>query len=289
MCGTCGEPLQSDNKKPKCFHLETLDKDFGDSYFMVMVGDQALRNYLIQDLAHRRAQNPRFSLRAYAKVLGLSAPHLSQILANKRKVTPRSAMQISENLGLSPSETLDVMGATAPSSLGPYRVLDSTEFNPISEWYYYAILGLANLKSNVADPRWIARRLNLSLPIAERAFEKLLSYQHIEVVRGHFRQCTSPLRTKDDVPSAAIRQYHRQQLHLAAAKLEQVDVSLREFTSMTLPINLARLKTAKNLIRKFKEAFTDEVSRGPKTEVYNLNIQFFPVTEIPKKVTNECN
>ncbi len=250
-----------------------------------MVEGRGWKEVLEHDFREKRASNPRFTLRSYARSLSVSPGHLSQILSGKRAVKPASALKLGARLGLAPSETLALStsspygpGARAPRH-EPKRVLSTKEFSPIARWYYFAILGLANLSENVADPRWIAEELEIPVGEARRAFELLLENGYITKRGGGFIQATDALRTRDDVPAAAVRSYHQQNLAIASRKLDTVEVELREFASMTFPINPKRIATAKRLIRKFKEELLDELMVGRRSEVYTLCIQFFPVTK----------
>jgi transcriptional regulator with XRE-family HTH domain len=56
------------------------------------------------ELARRRARNPRYSLRAFARALGTHHSTLSQILHRRRRLTARAIEQLGARLGLSTSE-----------------------------------------------------------------------------------------------------------------------------------------------------------------------------------------
>jgi uncharacterized protein (TIGR02147 family) len=159
------------------------------------------------------------------------------------------------------------------------RQLSEKEFAPISEWYHFAVLGLAHLHTNYADAEWIARRLRISPLIAKLALEDLIRYGHLEIKQGMFRQTSEFIRTRHDLPSVAVRRFHRQVLELAAKKIEAVPTELREFSAMTLAINPKQIAVAKKLLRNLRDKFSEEISVGKKTEVYFFCTQFFPLTE----------
>jgi transcriptional regulator with XRE-family HTH domain len=56
------------------------------------------------ELARRRARNPRYSLRAFARALGTHHSTLSQILHRRRRLTSRAIHQLGARLGLSSTE-----------------------------------------------------------------------------------------------------------------------------------------------------------------------------------------
>ncbi len=240
--------------------------------------------YLRVDFQERSQKNGSFSLRSYARMLAISPTHLSLILAKKRKVSAASAIKIANQLGVSPSETLFRLNPNeSPQEKSEYArtQIPMEDFKLISRWYHFAILGLAELKSNVADGSWIADKLGISEVIATEAFHTMVKAGYLRLERGQFR-VQQTVETKSDVSSAEVRKYHKQVLHLASLKIEDVEMAQREFLSMTLAINPRNIQAAKEMIRKFKNQFANEQEGPNMKEVYQLNIQFFPVT-VPQK------
>jgi uncharacterized protein (TIGR02147 family) len=244
--------------------------------------------YLQYDFKARVRKNPSFSLRSYAKILDISPTHLSMILSNKRAVSPASALKIAERLGITPSETLQRLHAKRRSFQKQKeltRLLAEEEFKLISEWYYFAILGLADIKNNVADAQWIAKKISLPVSIADAAFQRLQRQGYITVNGGQFRN-THFVETQPDVSREEVRRYHKQVLNLAAERIDEIEVELREYISMTLAMNKRGIPAAKNLIRKFKTEFEAEFESGTKTDVFQFNIQFFPLAK-PDELTSK--
>lgn len=58
------------------------------------------RDYLKNELEKRVQRNPRYSLRAFSKFLGVDVGALSRLFANKQTITLRTAKKICDNLGL---------------------------------------------------------------------------------------------------------------------------------------------------------------------------------------------
>lgn len=247
-----------------------------------MVEIDSWSEYLQSDFKARARKNNSFSLRAYAKILNISPAHLSLILSKKRKVTPASAMKIALQLGVTPSETFQRlqlrMKKVKPSNL---KQIKNEDFKLISEWYHFAILGLADLHTNVAEASWIAKKLSIPVSIAEQAFRNLQKHGFIEVKGGQFR-FSQYFETQADYSSEEVRQFHKQALHLASIKIDDVEVELREYISLTIALNRRNIKAAKLKLRKFKEEIEKELDAGTKTDVYQINLQFFPLTTTEK-------
>lgn len=242
-----------------------------------MMSDEVLRGALRDYLRSRRTKNPNYSLRAMSRQFKVSPAQLSQIISGKRKITAKIALLLADRLGYSPIEKAYMMDIDAPPVA--QRILEEDQFKVISDWYHYAILSLSQVKDNKADVRWIAKRLGIDVITAREAYMRLKKLKYLEESDGKFRQSSVPLTTAQDVPSSAVRKFHKQKLALAAEKLEEVPVELREFGAITFPVNLAKLPNAKKLIRKFRNDLYKYLEAGEKQEVYTLAIQLFPLTK----------
>ncbi len=246
--------------------------------------ETAYQSVLRSHLDDRRRRNSRFSLRSFAKHLEISPGQLSSLINGKKNLTAKQAVKIIEKLNLSEQDALDLMRELHPKlrALSPpspsTQLLSEDEFRLISSWEHFAILSLGKVRENRATPEWIASALAIDLPTATVAFQRLKRMGLIRLKDGHFRQTTKPLITTTEVPSSAIREYHRQNLLLAAQKIESVPVEEREFTSITMAVNPRRMEKAKKIIREMKQKVCDELETSDCTEVYTLAIQLFPVT-----------
>lgn len=238
---------------------------------------------LASEWRKRKTRNGQFSLRAFARFLEMSPSLLSQLLSGKRRLTRKQALKIANRLDFSPAERNRLL-------IGPYsetagllderRLLEEDQFNLISDWYHYAILGLASLESNSSSPKWISRRLGISEIIATDALRRLKRLKLIEIKDGSFRQVTKPLDAGWNAPSAALRRHHKQNMDLAKEKIDTVDLSKREYSSITMAANPIQLKKAKDLIAEFKYRLSKILEQGERTEVYTLSVQLFPVTTL---------
>ncbi|MGZ3652911.1 MAG: DUF4423 domain-containing protein, partial [Bdellovibrionota bacterium] len=78
-----------------------------------------------------------------------------------------------------------------------------------------------------------------------------------------------------EVPSAAGRKHHFEQMDQAKEALVRQPLSEREFTTMTLRVNRTRLPAIKKAIREFRDKFDKDFAEDPGEDVCQLNIQFF--------------
>ncbi len=260
---------------------ETAD-ELKDSVESSAIAQHNYQQFLISELRNRQLLNPRFSLRSFAKFLSMSPSQLSQLISGKRNLTAKQALKIAEKLGLTRRQVqmlLAPLKDQAPSQLEGYQEIKEQEFSLISDWKYYAILSLARVTRNRAEPQWIAKRLAITTDEAKTAFERLLELKYIQPTRdGGVRQSSRALTISSPCGSSTIRKFHHQMIGLAQKKLDEVDPELRDFSSITMAFPLLKLEKARTMISEFRSSFATEMEMGEKNQVYTLAIQFFPLT-----------
>ena len=93
-----------------------------------------------------------------------------------------------------------------------------------------------------------------------------------------FKRLANSLETSEDIESNALHKSHTECLDMANQKLNEVDVKLRDFSSVTMAINPDKLPEAKAIIREFQEKLYSLMNNEKPREVYIFNSQFFPIT-----------
>jgi len=249
--------------------------------------DSGYRMWLVRELAERTRRNPAYSLRAFSKALGLSAPSLSQILSGKRPLSRKAALRIVERCALSEGERRAFLGSVIgavpeieDTSTVDYDELDIEAFRVISDWYHYALLSLGDIEGNRASPAWIAERLGISRKQADQAFSRLLRLGLLRRRGKGFYQSAKPLSAGTrEALATALRKYHHQNLRLAEAALESDSAPLQHFSAVTMAVDESRLEEARELTRKFRRKLCRLVESGRRERVYTLAIQLFPVSK----------
>jgi hypothetical protein len=237
-----------------------------------MQDQEFIRQQLNDFFKSKRNKNSSFSVRAMAQLFKTSPAQMSQILSGKRPLSRKFIATVLDKLDM-PNAATEIK----------FDTIEDEQFKLVSDWFHFAILSLSNTSRNKADPRFISQLLGIDYFVTKEAFERLLKLGLIQIHEGRFQQTTKPLHTKNDVPSAAIRSHHKQNLTLAAEKIDGVDVQLREFTSMTMAFNIKKLSAAKKLIRKFKHDLYELGSKGPCEDVFTFSAQLFPITKFEIK------
>lgn len=235
-----------------------------------------------------RGRNPSYSLRAFAKKLSIHPAALSEILNGKRIVSTKLALRLVSCLDLTEAEREQILSFAAQGSLLKKLGKEQTavasqlamdQYFLVAEWYYYAILSLAEIKGFKANAKYISQRLGLSLDIADKALDRLTRLGYFEQKKGRLvPQKNVRLSTTTDIASDSLRRRHEINLQAAQEALRNVPIELREFTFITMAIDLKKLKFAKPIIREFREKLCAFLEDGEKTDVYEFCMSLFPRT-----------
>jgi uncharacterized protein (TIGR02147 family) len=246
---------------------------------------------LWDELAKRKGKNPSYSLRAFARDLGISAATLSQVLSGKREFKKKSAMKVADRLALAPEQTRKMLSqircasdhAGASFDGEGYLLVQEDVFRFLSDWYYFAILNLAKISGSRADPKWIASRLGISVPEAKNAVDRLVRLGFVQIEATFMKRTPVSLTTTNNVPSSALRTYHKQNLKLAETSIDRDSVDLRDISSLTMAVAPEEVAIVKTEIQKFKKRIAKIFKSPTPTEVYTMAIQLFPVTKGSKE------
>lgn len=239
------------------------------------------RFWLQRQFTDRCKRNPRYSLRAFAKSLTLDASTLSQILSGKRIISKKIMQTLCNRLLATPKDL---------KSFGLLRVKVTDEaffqvnvdtFSVISEWYHYAILELTCVAGFKSDPKWIAKKLSITVEEAKAATERLKRLGLLLVENGSLIKSSKFLTNMSNVnTSAAHRELQKQVVEKALLAIDECPQEEKDITSMTMAIDVNNLPKAKELIRKFRRDFCALLEDGEQTRVYNLAIQLYPISKM---------
>lgn len=251
---------------------------------------------LKDELATRCRQNPRYSLRAFARDLKLAPSRLSEILNGKQGLSRPAAERVAAAMGYGPAETerfCDLVASVHARSrrdretakvrlkkhATPSKVnqLHLDAFKAISDWYHFAILELTNVDGFKSDPRWIAKYLGISEFEVQVAVDRLLRLGLIEMDRGHIRPTNDHDNVPDDIPADSKRNFHSQILRRAIEAYVIQSPDEREFGAEVITIDKRQLAEAKKALRDFQHRFCRKMEGDAvkKDGLYCLSLQFF--------------
>jgi uncharacterized protein (TIGR02147 family) len=239
-------------------------------------------------------KSPSGSMRQFAQVLEIAPGRLSQYLNGKRDITAQMAEKISDKLFLKKEQRNNFIAlvneeaefrreqkngrlpAVKGKSDQDYYVLSPNDIDLMSSWYYFPLLSIFNRDDFKSDSKWIANQLGTTTREIESALSTLLRIGIIKESNGVLKRSYDRLRTTSELPVEALRRSHRETILKAMESLDNVPVSLRDVTSITMAIDPKNLIKAKKMIAKFRRELCLLLENGKKTDVYNLNIQLVP-------------
>jgi len=239
----------------------------------------AVKMLILEELTKARARNPSFSMRAFAKRIGVAQSVLSQVLNGKRPLTPKTAARALEGLGQDPASIEKILGGKAVPAPEAYTNLSMDSFQLIAEWYHYAILSLAETEGFRGTPRAVAKRLGISPQTAEEALARLFRLGLLEKKEGRVVASGRQLEAISAVPHVALRKANQENLRLAEEAFAEVAVEQRDFTAITLCFDPDRMEEARTMIKAFRRSFDRAMEAGRKREVYKLCVQLFPLSK----------
>lgn len=244
----------------------------------MQIDQNQIRKQIRKNLAAHIEKNPRYSLRAYAGKVGLSPSFLSRFLNGKKNLSLEQTLRLGRELSL--DLVFDETAMRERKDVGSVFILNENIFHFIADWYHLPLLELIQTKSFKNDVKWMAARLKLAVPTVHAALDRLEDLGFISRKDGVIKiEKDVFLKTPDDIANVAQRKHHEQMMVKATEALQTQAVNEREYQALNLNFNKSDLTKAKKRIRQFCEEFNKEFARKRGEQVYQLNLQFFNLTE----------
>ena len=244
-----------------------------------------LVEYLNKTFGERRAKNPSYSLRAFARSLEMDSSTLSAILRSKRPLSAKAAQKIIDALDfIDPMEAQMLVVETitkheiSDESLN-YKDMAMSAAETIASWQHFAILAFLELHNVVGIETEISKKLNIPLKLVVESMARLEKLELVARIHGEWKLTGKNMATRAPVANQALREGHRQNIMKSLESLEKHSIEERDISGITMAISKSRLPQAKRLIQDFRRRMSAFLEEGNKNAVYRLNIQLFPLTE----------
>ncbi len=266
-------------------------------------------DYFSAYMREKRSIGSPISFRYLTKALGLtSTSSLAMIAVGRRYPTPELLEKLSQKIGWTVEEKRyaelmiahektkskddqqifwEQMNRMRPAH---NEEIDLDRLAIIMHWEYLLLICLAGEKGGLErSPEELSRalRFRVSAKEIEEKIRHLESHGFINRDENSKVQRTNKvISTTHEVSSSLIKTLHQQMLKIASEEIYQQDVKDRYFSSMFLTASPKKIDRAKQLLNDFRSEFdkmmTEEDADEP-TEVYQLGLQFFKMTQlIPK-------
>lgn len=240
--------------------------------------EQRFLSMLRFELDSRIRSNQKYSMRAFARYLGVEPSALSKILSEKRKLSPEKRMGFAKSLGWD-------MGTLFPSldrqsNQPEFMNVARDQEELVTTWYHYAILELARIKSYVPTSTFIARNLGISRFEAKAALDRL---KRLRMLDARGRLVTDKNRTTTvgnaRISGDKLRQLQKKMLEKAIQALDLTPEAERDQSTMVMAIPSRLLTEAKEELKKFRRKFCSNYDALPDIDrVYHLSVSFYPVS-----------
>lgn len=259
---------------------------------------QCLREKLLERARH----NPRYSIRSFAKAIGVGSSALSQIISGTRTVSTKVVDRMLAHLELDASEKRSFLesvivekkqkglkrispdlkarldAARMADTQGRVHGVDLQVFRVISDWYHYAILELTFAADFKPESRWIADTLGITEIEAKVAVARLLELGLLEKVDGTLRKAQFDLSTTDPSKTSEFhRKRQKQVLEKSIYSLMHDPIETRNHSASTLCIDPKNLPAAKAKIRQCMKEIVSTLVPGDPSRVYELQVSLFPL------------
>ena len=245
-----------------------------------------IRTLLTEKFETLRARNHRYSLRSFATRLEMSSGALSEVMSGKRVFSVKKVQSLLRTRVFDPGERNELARA-AGLVLAPegrkkspkYTKISSEQGHVIGEWWHFAILNLMRTRGFQMEPAWISKRLGLDRRIVDSAIFRLKELNFIREEGGKWIRTAEAFTTTDDQINLALQKGNQGMILLAARRLRTIPLDKRDVTSYVMAIHPDRLPEAKQAIRRLQDELSTLLEREDATEVYQLGIQLFPLSQ----------
>jgi uncharacterized protein (TIGR02147 family) len=271
----------------------------------MLANDSFFRKVLQEEWIKRREKNSNYSLRRYARFLGVPAASLSLIINGRSCPSLKNATKMSAALSLAPDLQNKFFSSVAKAQMGrglkrisrkireissmieneTSQDLSLDVFRTISDWYHYAILMIAKTEGFKPDPKWIASQLGMSAADVVLAIDRLKKVGLLEITKkGQWEIQENFTLADKHITTRALKSHQRQILEKALNSLEEDPLELRSMTSHTMAIDPEKIPKAKLLIAKFTKDLEKLLEGGRRKQVYQLGLALFPLQKERKSL-----
>lgn len=225
-------------------------------------------------------KNKSYSLRAFARDLGVQAATLSHIMKRKRVPSPDFKEKVYAALKLSIDQRNYLNSKSDEVFQFTKKELDV--FLSLSDWYYDGIIELIRTKGFESDIEYVAKRLGITIEAADSAVKRLQQLGLLKKMPNKTWTATNEntLVYGGDQTTFALQKLQRKLMEKAIDSLENVPKKDREQASMTMAINKRDLPEAKKRIKEFHQELCKYLQRPNRDadEVYQLVTTLYPLT-----------
>lgn len=258
--------------------------------------------FLKDELERRVFRNPKYSLRAFARDIGLSISRLSEIISNQEGIRLSTAAKIASTLKMSHSEKeyfqyliISKHGRSGElrdkafkkvqtfKSKRHFRRLPERYKDLLSTWYCLPLIELLTSK----EPSSLFQ-ISEILEASEREITATIAHLeelgHIKKIKvGRWKKSIPFIKIDSLTPSNSIQGYHKKLLQKAEGALKQ-PIQKRKYLSAVFGIKKESLEEARNELEAFSQNFLEKfTSEDAADMVYCFGVQLYQLESVGKR------
>ena len=260
------------------------------------------KDYLNHWHAQKSKDNKYWSLGQFAKLSGLSnttaisnilkgrkipAPETVDNIANILKLNQREKMYFEALVEKSRHDESSILKTSLNkilSTLRPnksHKEITAREVDAISTPYYYVLREIVKLKDFRFDPSWIKQKMSYAVSETEiqKAFDVLIRIGLLKMDEDKITQSVDFYESTTDIPSSAMRSFHKDVLQHTIKAIDEVDVKDRHIISDTIVFSESDLPAIKSMLELFRKEVSTNYDKESGDQVYHFNMQLIPVTK----------
>jgi uncharacterized protein (TIGR02147 family) len=257
--------------------------------------------FLNDYIESRKKEKTWFSFRFLAAKLSMDHSNLIKILQGKRHASKKNVAAITDLLKFNPKEAeyfktlvefnktknqartrllFEKLAAIKNISL---KKLEPNQYDYYRHWYHCAVYSLLDYYEFRDDYAALAAQLNPPVTV-KQARETIELLEKLRLIRkekdGRYVQSEKLISTGQRWHSVAIQTFQEETLKLAIESLSRHPKNVRDISTLTMSLGKPEMEAIRELTEQYRKSIIKVVSEsGPGDSVYQLNVQFFPMTK----------
>jgi len=279
--------------------------DMANDSFPVQAYDD-YRQLLKARYQELKGRDAKFSHRYLCRAAGYgSSSAFGDVLNGRRKLSPSAAMRLAKALKFGREEEefflnlvhLNQAGTLEERNLYYGRMmamkgirmetLAPGKYEYFRKWYHAALRELLYFHPCKDDFKALGRRLDPPVPAAQ-VKKALLLMEELGIVsrdaKGYFRQTAKVITVDGAGGSPDLDNFRVETMRLAIEALDRHPRETRDVSTLTATLSAESVEKAKAAVKSLRQYVLGLAEQDEAVDrVYQLNVQFFPMTRIEAK------
>jgi|WetSurMetagenome_2_1015567.scaffolds.fasta_scaffold00046_48 uncharacterized protein (TIGR02147 family) len=265
------------------------------------------RLYLQDFLAeHKKDAEPDYSHKMILAKMGISSTgFLSNVIAGRKNLTPIQIIKLVKILHMNKAESayFEAMVYFTQAKLidekNEYfnrlvtlqkvnlKVLDKKKMSVFSKWYYVVVRELLYFyRYNGGDPSGLGHKVEPTIRRSE-AIQAIRYLEELGLITrnadGYYRQVENAVTSGDEVKSLHLTNFQLATMELAKRAIQKIPAAERDVSVLTMTLSRDTFQMVKSELQHIRKRIAKiAVDEDKPDRVYQLNMQFFPVTKKPE-------